>query len=304
MPSRTSPAVSAASVAASKTARALLLLRIATALILAPLFVLGLFGLPPGGFAQFIGAFLLLAGWEWGALCGFVGGHRVLWALALAIVAAGLWFAETSLPAARLATVASGALFWVGATVAILAFPRGQRAWAHAGVRALAGLAMMIPAWAGLTLLQARPGGAWLVLWTMVLVWAADIGAYFAGHALGRRKLMPEVSPGKTLEGLAGGILLALLVSLVLAGLGGLGADRAPAVLGVSLAVILASVCGDLMESLVKRVAGVKDSGSLLPGHGGILDRVDGVLAAAPLAALLLVILDVVPGGWMERVFS
>lgn len=282
----------------------MLSLRIVTALVLAPLFILGLFGLPPAGFAIFIGVFLLLSSWEWGGLCGFAVGGKILWTAALALLAAALWLAEVVVPSARLLAAALGVLFWFGAMVAVVAYPRGRSVWAHGSVRALAGVLMMIPAWAGLTLLQARTGGPWLVLWTMVLVWAADIGAYFAGHAMGRRKLMPEVSPGKTLEGLAGGVLLALLISMLLAELGGFTIALAPAVLAVSLPVIVFSVVGDLMESLVKRVAGVKDSGSLLPGHGGILDRVDGVLAAAPVAALLLVLLDVVPGGWMERMFS
>ncbi|MEE4299762.1 MAG: phosphatidate cytidylyltransferase [Pseudomonadales bacterium] len=281
-----------------------LALRIATALILAPLFLLGLFGLPPAGFSVFIGVFLLLSGWEWGGLCGFGGRARMLWTAALAALAAALWLLERHVPSARLLVAGLGVLFWFGATIAVIAYPRGRALWSLRSARALAGVLMMIPAWAGLTLLQARTGGPWLVLWTMVLVWAADIGAYFAGRSLGRHKLMPDVSPGKTLEGLVGGVLLALLISVVLAALGGFALPLAPAVLAVSLPVIAFSVVGDLMESLVKRVAGVKDSGSLLPGHGGILDRVDGVLASAPVAALFLVLLDVVPGGWMEGVFS
>lgn len=281
-----------------------LALRIATALILAPLFLLGIFGLPPAGFSLFIGAFLLLSGWEWGALCGFGVRARMLWTAALSALAASLWYLESFVPSARLLVAGLGVLFWFGATIAVIAYPRGRALWSLRSARAFAGVLMMIPAWAGLTLLQARAGGPWLVLWTMVLVWAADIGAYFAGRSLGRRKLMPDVSPGKTLEGLVGGVLTALLISLMLAALGGFALALAPAVLAVSLPVILFSVVGDLMESLVKRVAGVKDSGSLLPGHGGVLDRVDGVLASAPVAAVFLVLLDVVPGGWMEGVFS
>jgi phosphatidate cytidylyltransferase len=138
----------------------------------------------------------------------------------------------------------------------------------------------------------------------MVLVWAADIGGYFAGRAFGRRRLAPEVSPGKTLEGLAGGVLAALVVSVMIAMAAGYGVDALGWLILASIAVIAASVVGDLMESLVKRVAGVKDSGTLLPGHGGILDRVDAVLAAAPVAAVLLTALEVVPGGWLGQWFA
>jgi phosphatidate cytidylyltransferase len=112
------------------------------------------------------------------------------------------------------------------------------------------------------------------------------------------------VSPGKTLEGLAGGVLAALVVSTLLAGAAGYGVDALGWLIVASVAVIAASVVGDLMESLIKRVAGVKDSGTLLPGHGGILDRVDAVLAAAPVSAVVLTALEVVPGGWLGQWFA
>ena len=270
----------------------MLALRIATALVLAPLFIGALFALEPLGFAVFIGCFLLLSAWEWGALCGFGGTGRVAWTVAVAL--AGALIVALGIPAA---VAAIGALCWAVGTVAVFVFPRGRALWEQVWVRVLAGLLMMLPAFSGLVLLQAREGGAWLVLWTMLMVWAADIGAYFAGRAFGRRKLMPAVSPGKTIEGMLGGVVVALLISLAMAVLADLH-SRAPVLLVlVTLVVIAASVVGDLLESLVKRVAGVKDSGTILPGHGGVLDRVDGVLAAAPVAATALVGLSVVPGG-------
>lgn len=274
----------------------MLALRVLTALILAPLFLAGLFLLPADAFALFIGVFLLLSAWEWGGLCGFARPGRALFMLGLALAAALAWWFQV-----RFALTVIGSGFWLLALIAVPAYPSGQRLWALPAVRATAGALMLVPAWAGLTLLQARSGGAWLVLWTMVVVWAADIGAYFAGHAFGRRKLAPQVSPGKTLEGLGGGVVAALILSAAIAALAGIGTDALALGLVVSLVVIAASVIGDLMESLVKRVAGVKDSGTLLPGHGGILDRVDAVLAAAPVAALLLTLCDVVPGGWLAQ---
>ena len=277
----------------------MLALRVMTALVLAPIFLAGIFFLPPAGFALFIGVFLLLSAWEWGGLCDFGRGGRVLWSLLLA-AAAGV--AHLSGLEWQLALV--GALAWILGGLAVIAFPAGREFWRLPMVRALAGLLMLLPAWAGLVSLQARDGGAWLVLWTMVLVWGADIGAYFAGHAFGRRRLAARVSPGKTLEGLAGGVLAALVLSAILALAAGYGVDALGWLIVASVAVIAASVLGDLMESLVKRVAGVKDSGNLLPGHGGILDRVDAVLAAAPVAAVVLTVLDVVPGGWLRQWFA
>lgn len=278
----------------------MLLMRVITALVLAPLFLAGIFFLPANGFALFIGAFLLLAGWEWGGLCGFERPGRVLLSALLALAALGIWWFDAWLPAA-----AVGSAFWVLALVAVASYPAARTQWQRPAVRTAAGVLMLLPAWSGLTLLQARDGGAWLVLWTMVAVWAADIGAYFAGRAFGRHKLAPSVSPGKTVEGMAGGVLAALLLSMAIAGAGGIDGTAAFAlVMIVALLVICASVVGDLMESLVKRVAGVKDSGTLLPGHGGVLDRIDAVLAAAPVAALLLTLLDVVPAGLLARWYS
>lgn len=272
----------------------MLALRILTALVLAPLFLAGLFLLPPGGFALFLGAFLLLGAWEWAGLCGFDAAGRTAGGLLLAALAGGAWWGGL-----QDAVVFVGCGAWLLMAVAVVRFPAGRRLWERPVVRALAGVVLLLAAWSGLTLLQGRAGGPWLVLWTMLLVWGADIGAYFAGRAFGRRKLAPAVSPGKTVEGLAGGALAALLLSAAMAAAAGFGSGAIPAVAAASLLVIAASVVGDLLESLVKRVAGVKDSGTLLPGHGGVLDRIDAVLAAAPVAAALVAALDVVPGGWL-----
>jgi phosphatidate cytidylyltransferase len=271
-----------------------LLLRIATALVLAPLFLAGLFLLPDGGFALFIGAFLLLGAWEWGGLCDLSAAGRAAGVLLLLLLAAGAWALGAQWPLVLLASAT-----WILAALAVARFPDDLAFWSRPLVRALLGVVLLLGAWAGLTLLQGRPGGAWLVLWTMLLVWGADIGAYFAGRAFGRHKLAPAVSPGKTVEGVVGGMVAALALSAAVAFAAGFTAGDALWILLGSLLVIAASVIGDLLESLVKRVAGVKDSGTLLPGHGGILDRIDAVLAGAPVAACLVQVFDLVPGGWL-----
>jgi phosphatidate cytidylyltransferase len=163
----------------------------------------------------------------------------------------------------------------------------------HARVFKLAaGALSVIPAWCALAWIHAsQPNGHRWLLTALAIVWAADSGAYFAGRKLGGklfggRKLAPRISPNKTLEGLGGGVIAGIAVGIVFALIAGATANQLPAVALVAFAAVLFSVVGDLFESLLKRHAGVKDSGNLIPGHGGILDRIDGVLAALPVFAL------------------
>ncbi len=145
---------------------------------------------------------------------------------------------------------------------------------------------LLAGAWVAVVGLHRASEGPALVLFLFVLIWLADSGAYFAGRAFGRHKLSPAVSPGKTWEGAAGGLAGALLAALVLVLGGFAGALPLAAFVALSLLVALVSIGGDLWESRLKREAGVKDSGSLLPGHGGMLDRIDSLIAAAPVYAL------------------
>jgi phosphatidate cytidylyltransferase len=169
------------------------------------------------------------------------------------------------------------AFFWI--VLAPLWMRRGvqpsQSVWIGA-----AGFAVLVPA--GLAMVRLEP---LVVLLVLVLVWIADSAAYFVGRAWGRRKLAPSISPGKTWEGVAGGLIGAALYAIILAFFTDRGAWLALVVTALLLGMV--SIVGDLFESAVKRQAGVKDSGSLLPGHGGILDRIDSATAALPLAALL-----------------
>ncbi len=157
-----------------------------------------------------------------------------------------------------------------------------------------AGWLTLVPAGVALLWLHDDPvrGVRWL-LFTFFLVWAADTGAYFAGRKFGRHKLAPEVSPGKTWEGAAGGLVLVALLAFVAAGTLG-----QPPVSFMLLCLVVAafSIVGDLSESLFKRIAGLKDSGHLIPGHGGLLDRIDSITAAAPLLLLGRVLLEGLPG--------
>ena len=144
--------------------------------------------------------------------------------------------------------------------------------------------------WFALAWIRIQPQGSWLILLLLLIVWAADTGAYFSGKAFGKRKLAPRISPGKTMAGLYGGLVAAPLIALLAAYLMPIEAMDPVALILLSVVTVLVSVGGDLMISLHKRTSGFKDSGGLLPGHGGILDRVDSLLAAAPFFALGLLL--------------
>jgi len=187
-----------------------------------------------------------------------------------------VWFAGASLAPGMLAVAL---VFWLVAVAAVLSFPRPF----SGGVVIVSGFIVLLPSWWLLVRLQgAVPHGRGLCMTLLAIVWAADIGAYAFGRWLGRTKLAPAVSPGKTWEGMAGGVLLAALAAAVAAVW--LDLPVVPlAVLGVVTALV--SVLGDLTQSMFKRNVGLKDSGKLLPGHGGVLDRIDSLTAAIPVFA-------------------
>jgi phosphatidate cytidylyltransferase len=256
--------------------------RVLTAIVLLGLALLLLWR---GTLAWLLGVFAavaLRAAWEWAGLCsGLTGARRWLLLATLGASLAGSYV----LPAPWTAVVLAAAVAWwaLGLRL-VLRYPALpdwlDRPLAQAAIILLA----LAPAW--LALARLADGQRPLLLLALALVWAADSGAYLVGRRFGRRKLCPQVSPGKTVEGLLGGLLGAALVGLI-AGLAmGLGGLRLAALVGLVSACAAVSVVGDLAESLFKRRAGVKDSSHLLPGHGGVLDRIDALIAAAPLFAL------------------
>lgn len=261
----------------------MLMQRVITAVILAPLAVAGFVFLDGPWFALFVGVIVTLAAWEWARLGGETSQKgRIIYAAAVALLLAGLY--RDAWPAQYVLLPALA--WWIVATVLIMRYPKGRGLWSGSMICQLFGLLVLLPAWYGLVWLKAQEFGLWLILATMILVWGADIGAYFAGKTWGRRKLRPAVSPGKTLEGLLGGVVLTQL--LTLAALMYLDWDLRSVLLGMlgALLVVLFSVVGDLTESLFKREQGLKDSSNLLPGHGGVMDRVDSLTAAIPVFAL------------------
>ncbi|PAU89646.1 phosphatidate cytidylyltransferase [Pseudomonas sp. WN033] len=257
--------------------------RVITGVILAPIAIAGFIFLQGGLFALFIGAVVTLGAWEWARLAGETAQtHRVVYAAVVAVILWALYqFGWTPGP-----VLVPALLWWLLACVLIVRYPEAKGLRSGMPLAWLFGLLILVPAWYGLVWLRGQAHGLWLILALVVLVWAADIGAYFAGKTWGKRKLLPNVSPGKTLEGLLGGVLLTQ--ALALAALLYLNWSLPSLLLGLlgALLVVLFSVVGDLTESLFKREQGLKDSSKLLPGHGGVLDRIDSLTAAIPVFSL------------------
>lgn len=260
----------------------MLKVRVLTAAVLAPLFVLGVLKLPGPWFALLLALVVLAAAWEWSGLSGQTapaaraGGVVVVGLL----MAATFHFRDSLVPPLLILAC----LAWLAVALALLQHrSRGPLRW-PAAARWLSGAAVLVPAWLALGVLQDAEPEAALMLF--LLIWAADTGAYFAGRRWGRRRLAPAISPGKTLEGVAGGAAATVAVALGFAVYWGVGPAVGTGLIAWSVFVVLVSISGDLFESNWKRLASLKDSGGLLPGHGGVLDRIDSTTAAAPFFAL------------------
>lgn len=257
--------------------------RIITAVILAPLAIAGFVLLEGAGFALFVGAIVVLGAWEWARLAGESAQKgRIVYALVVALFMFGLY--RAAWPAHYLFLPALA--WWLVALVLISRYPKGRALWAGSMISQLFGLLILLPAWYGLVWLRAQENGLWLILGVLILIWAADVGAYAAGKTWGHRKLLPRVSPGKTVEGLLGGLVFTQLLTLGVLLYLGWGVTALLMGQVTAALVVLFSVVGDLTESLFKREQGLKDSSSLLPGHGGVLDRIDSLTAAVPVFAL------------------
>jgi len=261
--------------------------RVLTALVLVPLVVAGILYMDTEVLAAVLGVIVLLGAYEMGRLANL----RSRFALAgyTLIVAAALWPAWRFLLAGDVTVMQWIMAAWWLVTTVLLVARRSELQPVETPRPAilLLGGVVLLTAWVSITLLHATgPRGPALMLFLFMLIWVADSGAYFAGRAFGKRKLSPFVSPGKTWAGAAGAAIGAVASALVLAASGAAGHPPLLALIALSVLVTAVSVGGDLWESRLKREAGVKDSGNLLPGHGGVLDRVDSLLAAAPVFAL------------------
>ncbi len=267
--------------------------RLLAALVMAPIAIAAVLLLPTPWMAALSAAAFLVGLWEWLRLTDIEDpiARGVLLVVNLLLMVVLVWASRSesggSLVLFQIMTVI-GVGWWCLAALWLRHYDFASDHATHARVFKLAaGTLSVIPAWCALALIHAgQPhGNRWLLL-ALCIVWAADSGAYFAGRRFGRNKLSPRISPNKTIEGLIGGVVAGMLLALVAAPFAGASAKQLPYIAIVAIWTILFSVVGDLFESLLKRHVGVKDSGHLIPGHGGVLDRIDSVLAALPVFAL------------------
>jgi len=260
--------------------------RIITGLILAVVATASIFLLPSYWFAGVVGLVVALAAHEWQRL-GKLDEIAGIVYIATVLFAGGVVF-YFLFPDGSLIVAAAALLLWLYLLGDLLRYRHREPPVRINTLRMANGVVALPAMWFAMVRVHDSPDGPWLLIYGMLLVWVADSFAYFAGRALGRHKLAPAISPGKTLEGVAGGVVGVALVSALGALLPFFGDTPSWQLALWSILIALVSVGGDLEESRLKREAGAKDSGRLLPGHGGMLDRIDGQIAAMPVWLLAL----------------
>ncbi|MEO9653737.1 phosphatidate cytidylyltransferase [Marinomonas sp.] len=263
--------------------------RIISAVIMALLFICAVFILEESSFVLAMGGVVIVAAWEWARLAGV---HKAYGRLGFALVVAVCCYLLESFNWPRLSLYISP-LLWLLALFWVIRYP-DQLVWRHVAVRLLFGALVLLTTWSALVVLKQSDNFVVWVLVLMGLIWGADTGAYFAGRAFGRRKLARFVSPGKSWEGVFGGLLMTQCGIGLFAVMSHFTLNEWLILTLVALVTSSVSVLGDLTESLFKRHEGLKDSSKLIPGHGGVMDRVDSLTAAAPIFVLFLILV-----GWL-----
>ncbi|CUX97265.1 phosphatidate cytidylyltransferase [Candidatus Hoaglandella endobia] len=286
--------------------------RLVTAFILIPIVIAALFLLSPIKLVFVSLAVCMLSAWEWGQLAGLSSRSQRIWLLAISFCSLLLALMIFNLPdylpfmqilQAQYVLWAAAIIWWQVALLLVLYYPNSATFWRNSKTLLLVfGSLTILPFfWGILALRQYHYGinhfiGAWLLLYVIVLVWGADSGAYILGRMIGRHKLAPKISPAKTWEGLVGGLITSSIIAWIFVRYTPIIDAAAPlALLICSMVAFFVSVLGDLTESMFKREAGIKDSSHLIPGHGGILDRIDGLMAAVPVfAGLMLLVFNAI----------
>lgn len=256
--------------------------RIITAAILIPIVIAVIFLLDTIWFSALFAVFVAIGAWEWAGLCKLSKKYQYLYSLITVLILAGLYSASNN--DLNNSVILSGVIYWLIAVVLVFLYQKQRNLLSKSPlVLLIVGLLLLIPMWVSLTVLKSFPeNGAILIMLLMLLIWGADTGAYFVGKKWGKRRLASRVSPGKTWEGSIGGIVAGIAIALAYVIVSNEISNHGIALISLSILTVSISIIGDLMESMVKREAGIKDSGSILPGHGGVMDRIDSLTAAAP----------------------
>ncbi|GLS82721.1 phosphatidate cytidylyltransferase [Paraferrimonas haliotis] len=279
--------------------------RVATALVLLPLVLLAIFYVPTDYIIWGFFAVFILAGREWGNIISpncnatrwtfAITIGLLMFAVMMLVPVEQYWYLD-SLNPILLAILFVGVAWWLVATLMVFMYPQAANFWRKSPMwLSMFGQLTLLPAFVSLCVLKSMVSqqndyyGALLLLAVFLIVWGADTGAYFAGKRFGKTKLMPNVSPGKTIEGFVGGLALVVVLASVYHYLVP-SSEWIPMII-IALITAIASAFGDLTESMFKRNANIKDSGSILPGHGGVLDRIDSLTAALPVFTLLFLVL-------------
>src|SRR3990167_6117839 len=256
--------------------------RIITGCILITLMLVLLFFLSQYEFCFLISLITLGAAWEWSSLMEI---KKIIWRFLYVVIIVSILFLILFIPTWFI--FIGSFVWWILAIPLILFYPKGSTFWRKSIFwRGLMGICVLVPAWGALNFIRNQNGGIYTLLFLFVLIWGADSAAYFVGKKWGSIKLIPHISPGKSLQGLLGAFIFSVVITLFTLWIYHVPFNVWLWAILLAFVTVLFSVIGDLFESMLKRQAGLKDSGHLLPGHGGLLDRVDSLTAAAPIFTL------------------
>ncbi|MFK5894446.1 MAG: phosphatidate cytidylyltransferase [Pseudomonadota bacterium] len=281
----------------------MLLSRILTALILLPLAIAGILYLPTNYFAVVVAVIFILAAYEWTKISLIGPTYDLLFMSLIVFFMWFLWVSGLNEAERFLSIIFISVIFWTSSIFFIVLFPRYRSLWSSILLlKFLVGFMVLIPSWYALILLKnmqetqffnTQINGSELVLIMMIMIWTADTGAYFSGKKWGKSKLIPNVSPGKTKQG-AYGAIISTCIAAVIFSFTFLTQNILSSfyIVLFTVLIVIISIVGDLFESMYKRNSGIKDSGKILPGHGGVLDRIDSLTSVAPIFYVLLYVLS------------
>jgi len=279
-----------------------LLSRVLTALFLLPLAISGILYLPTNYFAVIVAVIFILAAHEWTKIALIGSSYDLIFIASVIFFMLLLWFFGVSNSSQFLSIIFLSTVFWIASIFFIFNYPRYRTMWSSKlFLKFLIGFLVLLPSWYALVLLKdielihfftIQMSGSELVLIMMIMIWSADTGAYFSGKQWGTSKLIPNVSPGKTKQGAYGAIASTCLISVIFVFSSTQDILNCFYIILFTAIIVMISIIGDLFESMFKRNSNIKDSGKILPGHGGVLDRIDSLTSVAPVFYTLIFLLN------------